>query len=408
MEANQRLTERHVLALGLAVTATFVAGAAVAALTALATGGSPWAALHLALAGGATVAIGVFMPHFAITLAGTRPARSGERLASVALLSVGAVMAVLGVSLVNGDWAAAGAGLVVAGLVGVAWHTAAPLREPLARRHPVVAVAYGTALIELAAGVVLGGLGATGVPAITAHWALLRPTHAWLTLFGAVSLTILATLVYLAPTVLGARIRAGTALVAAVTGMALGPLLTAAGFAVDSRLAVLGGAALTAVGAFGQIRYVLDSWSRRGPFTSEHDWRSVAVGHLVAGPFWFAAAVTVALVELILNRSLAGWSIGPLGIPLVTGWMLQELVGSWTHLVPSVTPGDPATHARQRRHLAVAPRLRLVTWNAAVALAWIGLTLELQPVAAVGLGLLAVSVAVALAALARALTAARY
>ena len=403
-ELRPRLTERHVLALGLGVSAAFVAAAALTAMVAIATGGSSWAALHLALAGAATVAIGAFMPHFAITLAGTRPAPSGQRLAALALLTLGSLTAVLGVTLLGGAWAAAGAGLVLAGLAGVAWHTFAPLREPLARRHPVVAAAYGTALLELAIGVALGGMGAAGVSAVTANWALTRPAHAWLTLFGAVSLTIFGTLVYLAPTVLGARIKAGWALVAGVVGIGLGPSVAAVAFVLDSRPGALAGVGLTVVGALGQIGYVLDSWRRRGPYTSEQDWRSVAVGHLLSGPFWFGAAVIVAFADLAMGRSVAGWSIGILALPLVAGWMLQELVGSWTHLVPSVTPGDPAVHARQRRHLAVAPRLRLVIWNVAVGLAWAGLALELRPVAIIGFGLLAASVAVAVVALARSLT----
>ena len=310
----------------------------------------------------------------------------------------------LGVTLGAGGWAAAGSGLVVLGLAGVGWHTAAPKREPLARRHPVVAAAYGTALLGLAGGVVLGGLAAAGVTAVIASWALIRPAHAWLTLFGGVSLTIFATLVYLAPTVLGARIRASGWLVAGVVGIGVGPILTAAAFALGSRPAVLVGMTITAIGAVGQIGYVLDCRRRRGRYTSEHDWRTVAVGHLLAGPFWFAAAVSAALVDLVLGRSLAGWSIGLLAIPLVAGWMLQELVGSWTHLVPSVTPGDPVLHARQRRALAVGARTRVAAWNVAVALAWIGLAVPVMPVAAVGLGLLGASVVVAVALLARGLT----
>ena len=403
-----RLTERHVLALGLAVSGTFVAAAALAAVVAVASDGNSWAALHLALAGAATVAIGAFMPHFAITLAGTRASPSSHRIASLSLIALGSLLAVLGVTLIGGAWAAAGSALVVLGLGGVAWHTFAPLREPLARRHPVVAAAYGTALLELATGVVLGGMGAAGVPAVTDNWALLRPAHAWLSLFGAISLTIFGTLVYLAPTVYGARIRAGRALIAGVVGIGLGPILTAGAFVLDSRPAVLGGVALTVIGAFGQIGYLLDSRRRRGPYTSEHAWRSVAVGHLLAGPFWFAAAAVVALIDVALGRGLAGWSIGLLALPLVAGWMLQELVGSWTHLVPSVTPGGSADHARQRRHLAVAARPRLVAWNLAVALAWGGLAFNLAPIAFIGLALLVASVVVAVAALARSLTAGRY
>jgi len=403
-----RLTERHVLALGLGASGLFVLAAALTALATLAGRGSSWAALHLALAGAATVAIGAFMPHFAITLAGTRASPSPQRLAALVALALGSVAVVLGVSLNGRPWVAAGTTSVVIGLSAVAWHTFAPLRQPLARRHPVVAAAYGTALVELTAGVILGGLGAAGVSAVSAHWALLRPAHAWLTLFGAISLTIFATLVYLAPTVLGARIRASRWLIAGTVGIALGPITAAVGFALDARVVVLAGIGFTFAGALGQIGYVVDCYRRRGPFSTEHDWRAVSIGHLLAGPAWFAAAVLAAMVEIVFGRALAGWSIGLLAIPMVAGWMLQELVGSWTHLVPSVTPGDPEVHARQRRLLAIAARPRVAAWNVAVGAAWAGLALEIAPLAIAGFGLLAVSVAVALIGLGRSLTAGRY
>jgi len=315
---------------------------------------------------------------------------------------------VLGVSLNARPWVAAGTASVVVGLCFVALHTFAPLREPLARRHPVVAAAYGMALAELAAGVVLGGLGATGVSAVTANWASLRPAHAWLTLFGAISLTIFATLVYLAPTVLGARIRASRWLITATVGIALGPITAAVGFALDARSIVLAGIGLTLAGASAQIGYVVDCYRRRGPFSTEHDWRAVSIGHLLAGPAWFATAVLAALVDIASGRALAGWSIGVLALPMVAGWMLQELVGSWTHLVPSVTPGDPGVHARQRRLLAVAARSRVAAWNLAVGAAWAGLALEIAPLVIAGFALLAASVAVALIGLGRSLTAGRY
>lgn len=402
--SQPRLTERHVLALGLGVSGLFILTAAVSAAAALIGGDSSWAALHLALAGAATVAIGTFMPHFAVTLAGTRAGPAGQRLASLAALAVGSSGVVLGVSFLGPLWVAFGTGLVVVGLAAVGWHTFAPLHDPLARRHPVVAGAYGTALVEFVAGVVLGGLGATGVSAVTTHWALLRPAHAWLTLFGAISLTIFATLVYLAPTVLGARIRAGRSLVAGTIGIGIGPVVVAIGFALDQRPMLLVGMGLTLLGASGQIAYVVDCYRRRGPFTTERDWRAVSIGHLLAGPAWFAAAVVAALLEMAGSRPLAGWSIGLLAVPMVAGWMLQELVGSWTHLVPSVTPGGHELHARQRRVLAVAARTRVGTWNAGVGLAWAGLALDIVPLAIVGLATLAGSVAVALAGLARALT----
>ena len=405
--ATARLTERHVLALGLAVSGLFVAAAAVTAVIVLMQGSGVWAALHLALAGAATVAIGTFMPHFAVTLSGTRPAPSTQRVASLGLLAAGALLAVLGITVLDGRWAGAGAAVMVAGLGIVAWHTYSPTRDPLARRHTVVVVAYGLALAQLTAGIILGGLGAVGMGGIVAEWAVLRAAHAWLTLFGAVSQTIFATLVYLAPTVLGARIRASTALFVGVAGILVGPLVTTAGFALDAVPVAVTGMAITVTGALGQLGFVFDAYRRRGPFTTEHDWRRVAIGHLLAGPAWFLAAVVAALVDLLLGRPLAGWSIGVLAVPMVAGWMLQELVGSWTHLVPSVTVGDAASHARQRRVLATASRTRLIAWNAGIGLAWIGISSG-GPLAIAGLALVGVALLGSLVLLARALTIQRY
>lgn len=401
---RSRLTERHVLALGLAMSGAFVALAMIAAAAAAIGGGSTWVALHLAMAGAATVAIGTFMPHFGVTLAGTRPSFSPMRLATLLLLAAGSMLVVAGVTWSLGA-APIGAGttLVLVGLAGVGAHTFAPLRDPLARRHHVVSATYGLALVELAAGVVVGALGAIGVGAVVSNWGLVRPVHAWLTLFGAISLTILGTLVYLAPTVMGARIRAGWDLGLAVAGIGIGPLVVVAGFLLDARPAAVGGMALTAAGGMGQIGYVVDAWRRRGPYTSEHDWRSVAVGHLMAGPAWFLAAAVVALIGMIAGLPLSGWTIGLLALPLTAGWMLQELVGSWTHLAPSVTPGGPDRHTRQRRIMAVAARTRVVAWNVALAVTWIGLAAAVRPLAVAGGVVLVVTIGVSVTLLGKAL-----
>ena len=268
--------------------------------------------------------------------------------------------------------------------------------------------AYATALAQLAAGVLLGGLAAIGSEPIVAGWALLRASHAWLTLFGAVSLTIFATLVFLVPTVLGARVRASGALAAAFAGLLAGPIVAAAGFALDIGAVVMAGMALTFIGALGQVGYVVDAYRRRGTFVNELGWRRVAVGHLAAGPAWLAAAIAVALAELIGGRPIAGWSIGPIAIPMVAGWMLQELVGSWTHLAPTVTPGDPADHAWQRRWLGFGSRGRLVAWQLGVGLAWVGLATETAPLAAVGGLMLAGSIGLAVALVIAALGRGRY
>jgi len=227
-------------------------------------------------------------------------------------------------------------------------------------------------------------------------------------LFGAVSLTIFATLVYLAPTVLGARLRPSIPLAVGLVGVAVGPVLTAAGFALDLRPAVVAGMAVTLFGAVGQVAYAVDQYRHRGPFSTEHDWRRVVVGHLLGGTAWFAAACAVALAAVIGGGPVAGWSIGVLAVPMVGGWLLQELVGSWTHLVPAVTPGSPVDHAAQRRVLAFASRSRLVAWNAGIGLAWAGLALDAAVMAVAGAVAVGAAVAISVAALARSLTRARY
>jgi hypothetical protein len=401
-----RLTERHVLALGLGMSGGFMLAALVVAAATAIAGGTSWAAIHLALAGAATTAIATFMPHFAITLAGTRAQPAGQRVTGLILVAAGAAAVVLGMTLFPSVLAVAGSLLMIVGLGFTAQQTIAPRRGALSRRHPIVTATYLVALAQLAAGVVLGGLVAAGIEPVLDAWATLRPTHAWLTLFGAVSLTIFGTLVYLAPTILGARIRASPWLAAGTVGLIAGPMTASAGFAFGAPPVAIAGTALTLVGGIGQAGYVGDCLRRRGRFTSEHDWRRAAVWHLAAGPAWFALAVAVALAELIGGRPLGGWSIGALAIPMVAGWMMQELVSSWTYLVPAVTPGDASRHAAQRRVLAPASRVRPVAWNVGVALAWAGLAMGVPAMAVAGGALLLPTAAASALLLGRGLTAA--
>lgn len=82
------LDERRVLRVGLQLSAGFVAVAMAAyALPAVVHG--HWAGLHLALAGAAMVAIGTFMPHFGVTLAGSVAEPASLRLAGVVVLAAG-------------------------------------------------------------------------------------------------------------------------------------------------------------------------------------------------------------------------------------------------------------------------------------------------------------------------------
>jgi hypothetical protein len=193
------------------------------------------------------------------------------------------------------------------------------------------------------------------------------------------------------------------ALAIAFAGIALGPLVTIAGFGAAAREVVAVGMALTTLGALGQLGYVADNLRRRGSFAAELGWRRVAIGHLLAGPAWFAAACAVALADVVGGAEVAGWTIGLLTLPMIAGWLMQELVGSWTHLVPAVTPGDAGRHAGQRTQLAVGGRARRVAWNGGLALLWLGSVVGALSLAATGGALFATAAIASVAILARSL-----
>jgi hypothetical protein len=92
-------------------------------------------------------------------------------------------------------------------------------------------------------------------------------------------------------------------------------------------------------------------------------------------------------------------------VPLVAGWVLQELIGSWSHLLPAVGPGDAAAHARQRDLLGRRARWRVGALNLGVLAGWVGFALGV-PVLAAGGGILLVGASgTALVLLGRALRA---
>lgn len=378
------LDERRVLRIGLLLTAGFV-GAAVVAFALPAVRSGHWAGLHLALAGAAVVAVGTFMPHFGVTLAGATPESPWLRLGGVAALAAGALLAVGGVLAEVAGVAIAGAVLLWLGLAITAWTTLRPGRQPLARRHPIAQAAYAVALAEVAVGISLPVLLLLGWEPAVAGWTRLKPAHVWLNLFGFVSLTISATLVYLYPTIAGARIRPHPSLAAMVGGGVAGPPLVAVAAALGSYPLAVAGAAITVLGGVGQLAYAADVWRRRGRWTTDAGWHRLTTGHLSAAMAWYLAAVTAATVGIVRDGPApAGWSLGPLVVPLVVGWALQVLVGAWSHLLPAVGSTNPAGRARQRALLGIAAWPRLVVWNAAALLGWIGLGTDSLPIALSG------------------------
>ncbi|HEX5396089.1 MAG TPA: hypothetical protein VFX74_03265 [Candidatus Limnocylindria bacterium] len=382
--ASARLTERSVLQLGIALAATFLVLSIFSGFFPIA-GLHGWVAIHLALAGTTTVAIGTFMPHFGVTLAGTRPEPVGLRLAGVIALFLGMLGVALGRALLGDLFAASSGLLVLAGLALTAWNTYAPMRSGLARRHPIVQLTYGVALLDLVIGASLAILFLFGVGPIVSAWVGLKPAHAWLNVFGFVSLTIAGTLIYLYPTMLGTRIRPHPTMVAAVLGLLIGPPLVAlASWLHLSLLAVVGGG-LALVGALGLLGYGVEIWSRRGTWANDLAWHQLTARHGLAGMAWFVVTAVALLAGLVRDgAAVPGWTLGPVAVPLIGGWALQELVAAWGHLLPAVGPGDMAAKARQRNVLSRFGVARFVAWNVGLALLWAGFGLGVPALVAAG------------------------
>ncbi len=404
--ASSRLNERVVLQIGVGLAALFL-------FLSIVTGVLPlralhgWTAIHLALAGATTVAIGTFMPHFGVTLAGTRAVSPRLRLTGVLLLALGMLGVALGRPLA-GDHLAAGSGiLVLIGLGITAWNTYAPMRSGLVRRHPIVQLTYGVALADLTVGATLAVLFLLGLGPITSHWVALKPAHAWLNVFGFVSLTIAGTLIYLYPTMLGTRIRPHPTMVVAVLGLMIGPPVVALGAAVELQwLAVVGGS-ITLLGALGLLGYGIEIWRRRGTFAFDVAWHALTARHAMAGMAWLVVAVATALVGLVRDGvAVPGWGIGLLSVPVIGGWALQVLVGAWGHLLPAVGPGSMVVKARQRALLSRWGLARVVGWNFGLLVLWAGFGLGSPVLIVVGLIAFAPAVLAALGLLVAALLAA--
>ena len=392
--AIRRADDRRLTFAGVLVAAAFLAVAAiVAALTVAGRMSGPWAALHLVLAGAAGCAIAAVLPFFTSALAQVAPSSARIRIGAVAFIAVGTLVVTTGVSAGASGAAALGGIAYLLGLALVAVAVFVPLRSALGRRSTLVLLAYGVALAEVAIGVGLATAMMAGWAPVTSQWANLKPAHAWLNVFGFLSVVIAATLIHLAPTVNGTRIRprrsSTLALVALLTGAPAVAIGFAAGWDAVGRI----GAALEVLGSVALVVHGIEV--RRGPggWTTDLGWHRFAIDSLSAAPVWFLVATSIAAGRIVwLGAVPAAWSVAVIGIPLALGWTVQVLFGAWTHLVPAIGPGSPAVHASQRRMLARWGRLRFASLNGAVALLTVGAVAGLDAVTALGaIGLVATS-----------------
>lgn len=313
-----------------------------------------WLPLHLALAGAGTAAIAGAMPRFAAALCAARA--PADRWAPVALFTAGIPAVVLGRALPSPLLAGAGGAAFAAGALALGWALLRAWRTGRNHRHRVIMGFYAAAVLSLLAGAVLGGLlGAGAVGAGSA--APLRRAHAALNLLGFVSLTVAGSVLILLPVAL--RVRAPEARGwSALVGLAAGQALQAAGYAADRPVAVVAGAALSALGALA-LAGIAARALRRLPAMAE----PAPALHLGAAVAWLAAALAAHAVAEAAGP-LRGLPL-PLLAALGLGFVVQTLLGAWSYLLPVSAPGG-----REVRHalLARASRgagVQAVAFNAA-------------------------------------------
>lgn len=406
-----RGTERQVTALAIGLAAGFV-GLTLASLLLPDTARlGAWLPLHLLLAGAASTAIAGVMPFFSAAVSGAPPAPAAVRLLAVAAVAGGALVIAAGrllsPPLTGADPPLAGLGGLVylVGLIAVATATLLPLRSALGPRRFVMGTIYGVAILNAVIGAALGTLLLLGWSEIAGGWAALKPAHAWLNVFGFVSLAIAGSLLHLLPTVAGARISRTRSSIVCFAAVASGPLVAAIGFAITSQpLAVLGAAVLV-VGALALAIHGANVLRARATWTTDPDWHRFATWSLVAGIGWFVVGTVIAATSVVAGWSThEAWQLAPLVAPIGIGWVGQVLVGAWSHLLPAVGPGSPERHAGQRRALGLGGTVRLALVNGGVAAMVVaGFVPELGVLFAVGLVGAALAGVAAVALIGRAL-----
>jgi nitrite reductase (NO-forming) len=402
--AIDRRDDRMISAAGIALAGALLAVAAASTFLPPELRRGTWLPIHLGLAGAASVAIAAMLPFFAATLAIARPVDPLIRATGIVLPLLGIVGVAAGLAWGPRGLAEAGGVTYLAGIATVAIATFVPLARSTVPRRGALAATAAAALADVALGAILGTLYASNALWVLERWAALKPAHAWLNILGFVGVVVTSTLVHLWPTVLGARIRAGGSAVVVGAGWALGPPVVAAGFAAGSDAVARLGAVVTLIGVAGLAVFAIREWVGRGRWTTDPAWHLAATGHVGAGIAWGCGGTVVAAALVLAHgASPDAWSAAAVLPAVGLGWIVQTLVGAWTHLVPTIGPGDPAAHAAQRRRLGRWAGGRLVAFEVGVALVAAGLPAGSVAVAGAGVAAAGASLAVSVALLAAAL-----
>jgi nitrite reductase (NO-forming) len=392
-----RTQDRRITFAGLATAAGLLGLSVVALALPEVTRRGSWLPLHLVLAGAAGTAIASVLPFFTAALAIAPPSRPATRIIAVGGIALGAVAVSAGVVVGATAVAVAGGLAYLAGLVSLSVAAFAPLRDALGPRRPLIVGAYAVAIGCVMAGVALSTAMLAGHGPVVERWALLKPAHAWLNVIGFLSVIVAASLVHLAPTVAGARMRSRRSAVIALTGLTSGAVTVAVGLGLADDLLVRVGAVVTVAGAVALGVHGVTIHRERGRWTTDPSWHRLTSWSLLLAPIWLVVGVGIAASSfVVLGADARAWDIGAIAPALALGWVAQVLIGSWSHLLPSIGPGDPAGHARQRSLLGTAATIRIALLDIGAALATIGALTGSAAVATLGVGLAVCSIVGAL------------
>ena len=288
--------------------------------------------------------------------------------------------------------------LFIAGLILLLGLTLSILRGSIGAQRRMFTVIYGTAIVNVMVGATIATLFLGLQPDVAAAWATLKPAHAWLNLFGFVSLVICSSLVHLFPTVIGARMDRSGWSAGAVMALTAAPPIVALGYALRVDLVAQAGGIVMAAGTGAQLVAAARTWRRRSGWTSDAAWHTMAMGGLWCGLGWFSAGVAIASSRLLADGARPeGWSITPLIAPLGIGFVIQVMIGAWTHLPPAIGPGSPAVHGVARARLGRLALPRLAMLNAGVALMVFGQANDRADVSRAGLALAGLAIVASLA-----------
>jgi nitrite reductase (NO-forming) len=335
------------------------------------------------LAGAAGTAIAAVAPFFASALSVAPPAPPRLRILALVLCAIGTSVVALAVPAGLRVLALLGAGAYLLGILALGGAVVHAVTHGSSARNRLVVAGYGAAIAMVGCGVTVAIAYLHTFAPVTAHWGLLKPAHAWLNLIGFVGLSLTATYLHLVPTVVGARIVSGRLPAMAIGALAIGVTLVAIAFTGGWDIVVRGGAVITVMGACAVPVLALRSLRQpgRGRWTTEVEWHRFTTASLMASTIWFAVGVGAAASGVIVyGAQPVAWSIARVGVPLVVGAVLQALVASATHLVPTLVGAEPGARA----DLGRAAWLRVIAWQLGTASWWIAILLGLDPVLATG------------------------